>query len=94
MSTSDWRLQPLRSFWQGVNWENQAIAPVVVNATNSNGSYPALSFLMPVRQYFRSIPWNGVHEIAATVHQPETTSTIEESSETLENFLDDISKFF
>lgn len=92
MSTSDWRLQPLRSFWQGVNWENQAIAPVVVNAPN--GSDPTLSFLMPVRQYFRAIAWNGVPEIAATVNQPETNNAIDENSETLENFLDDISKFF
>jgi len=92
MSTSDWRLQPLRSFWQGVNWENQVIAPVVVNAPN--GSYPTLSFLMPVRQYFRAIAWNGVPEVAVTAHQPETNNAIDETSETLENFLDDISKFF
>ncbi len=93
MSTSDWRLQPLRSFWQNVNWENQVIAPVVVNASNGS-SYATLSFLMPVRQYFRAIAWNGVPEIAATVNQPETNNAIDENSETLENFLDDISKFF
>jgi len=91
MSTSDWRLQQLRIFWQGVNWENQ-VAPVGVNILN--GSYPTLSFLMPVRQYFRAIAWNGMPKIAATVHQHETSNTIDENSETLESFLDDISKFF
>ncbi len=95
VSTSDWRLQPLRSFWQSVNWDNRAIAKVQNNNINIS---PVLSLLMPVREYFRSITWTGTPEIAATL--PETKlssnikSTVEESRETLEDFLDDISKFF
>ena len=95
MSTSDWRVQPLRNFWQNVNWENRAIAPASISNANNNGSAPVLSLLMSVREYFRSISWTGIPEIAAS--QPEvklTSSTIDESNETLEDFLDDISKFF
>ena len=95
MSTSDWRVQPLRNFWQNVNWENRAIAPASISNANNNGSAPVLSLLMSVREYFRAISWTGIPEIAAS--QPEvklTSSSIDESNETLEDFLDDISKFF
>jgi hypothetical protein len=95
MSTSDWRVQPLRNFWQNVNWENRAIAPASIANANNNGSAPVLSLLMSVREYFRAISWTGIPEIAAS--QPElklTSSAIDESNETLEDFLDDISKFF
>ena len=95
MSTSDWRVQPLRNFWQNVNWENRAIAPASISNANNNGSAPVLSLLMSVREYFRAISWTGIPEIAAS--QPEvklTSSAIDESNETLEDFLDDISKFF
>jgi hypothetical protein len=92
MSSSDWRLQPLRNFWQSVNWENRAIAPVTSNNGNSNQT---LSLLMSVRQYFRAISWTGVPEIAATSPEPKLSSnSIEASNETLEDFLDDISQFF
>ncbi len=91
MSSSDWRLQPLRSFWQGVNWENQAIAPIVSN--NGKGA-PALSFLMSVREYFRAISWTGVPEIAATAQPSLSIDSIDANNETLDDFLDDISKFF
>ena len=94
-STSDWRLQPLRSFWQSVNWENRVIAKASNESINIS---PILSLLMPVRAYFRAMSWTGIPEIAATL--PETKliskvkSTVDESRETLEDFLDDISKFF
>jgi hypothetical protein len=92
MSSSDWRLQPLRSFWQGVNWENRAIAPTTSN--NGKGA-PTLSLLMSVREYFRAISWAGVPEIAAAKPEPKlSSSSIEASNETLEDFLDDISQFF
>jgi hypothetical protein len=94
MSSSDWQLQPLRSFWQSVNWENRAIAPVSNDNTNGKGA-PALSFLMSVREYFRAISWTGIPEIASTaVDSKPISSPIDESNETLEDFLDDISKFF
>ncbi|MCL1493600.1 MAG: hypothetical protein M1G31_23055 [Pseudanabaena sp. Salubria-1] len=92
MSSSDWRLQPLRSFWQGVNWENRAIAPITSN--NGKGAQ-TLSLLMSVRQYFRAISWTGIPEIAATTPEPKLSSnSIDASNETLEDFLDDISQFF
>ncbi len=95
VSTSDWRLQPLRSFWHSVNWDNRAIAKV---SSNNPNTAPVLSLLMPVQEYFRAVAWTGAPEIAATM--PETKlssnvkSTVDESRETLEDFLDDISKFF
>jgi hypothetical protein len=95
MSSPDWRLQPLRSFWQGVNWENRAIAPILLNNANSNGKgAPTLSFLMSVREYFRAISWTGIPEIAATAPELRLSNPIDESNETLEDFLDDIYKFF
>jgi len=94
MSVPDWRLQPLRSFWQGVNWENRVIAPVLSHSKSSNnGSAPVLSLLMSVREYFRAISWNGIPEIAATETKL-SSSSMDENNETLEDFLDDISKFF
>ena len=92
MSSSDWRLQPLRSFWQGVNWENRAIAPITSN--NGKGAQ-TLSLLMSVSQYFRAISWTGIPEIAATTPEPKLSSnSIDASNETLEDFLEDISQFF
>lgn len=92
MSSSDWRLQPLRSFWQGVNWENRAIAPITSNS--GKGASP-LSLLMSVREYFRAISWTGIPEIAATSAEPKPSiNSIDASNETLEDFLDDISQFF
>ncbi len=96
MSSPDWQLQPLRNFWQGVNWENRAIATLSTNSAISNGSIaPALSFMMSVREYFRAIAWAGIPEIAATAIEANLSSAnLDESNETLEDFLDDISKFF
>ncbi|MCX5934904.1 MAG: hypothetical protein NTU99_08990 [Pseudanabaena sp. LacPavin_0818_WC45_MAG_42_6] len=92
MSSSDWRLQPLRNFWQSVNWENRAIAPITSN--NGKGAQ-TLSLLMSVRQYFRAISWTGIPEIAATTPEPKLSSnSIDASNETLEDFLEDISQFF
>jgi hypothetical protein len=98
MSSPDWRLQPLRNFWQTVNWENRAIVTLSTNNASSNGSAAptlALSFLMSVREYFRAISWAGIPEIAATAIETNLSSSVmDESNETLEDFLDDVSKFF
>jgi hypothetical protein len=95
MSSPDWQLQPLRDFWQNVNWENRAIAPISISNPNNNGSAPVLSLLMSVREYFRAISWTGIPEIAASPPEVKlSSSSINESNETLEDFLDDISKFF
>ncbi|TYQ26071.1 hypothetical protein [Pseudanabaena sp. UWO310] len=91
MSSSDWQIQPLRSFWQGVNWENRTIAPV----SNNGQASQSLSLLMSVREYFRAISWTGIPEIAVTSSDTKfSNSSVDESNETLEDFLDDISKFF
>ncbi len=95
MSSSDWRLQPLQSFWQNVNWDNRPIVTTTTNGTVTNSA--ELSFLMSVREYFRAISWTGVPAIAATNTEAKLISSqaeIDDSNETLEDFLDDISKFF
>jgi hypothetical protein len=96
MSSSDWHLQTLRNFWQGVNWENRAIAQLSRDQPSSNNGRPALlSFSMSVREYFRAISWTGIPEIAVTSHETKPNiSSDDESKETLEDFLDDVSKFF
>jgi hypothetical protein len=97
MSSPDWRLQPLRNFWQGVNWDNHTIAPLSINRSNNSGQSPAeLSFLMSVTDYFRAISWTGIPEIAVATFELKsaTANPIDESNETLEDFLDDVSKFF
>ncbi|MBD2177748.1 hypothetical protein H6F42_12575 [Pseudanabaena sp. FACHB-1998] len=92
MSSPDWRLQPLKTFWQSVNWENRLITQVT---SNSNGKVVStLSFLMPVKDYFRAISWTGIPAIAATSEKISSPPSIDENSETLEDFLDDVSKFF
>ena len=95
MSIPDWRLQPLRGFWQGVNWENRAVQISIANTISNGKGAPTLSFLMSVREYFRAISWTGIPEIAATNADVKLSSdSIDENNETLEDFLDDISKFF
>ncbi|PZO36686.1 MAG: hypothetical protein DCF19_21005 [Pseudanabaena frigida] len=94
MIDPDWRLQPLRNFWQNVNWENRAVVPAL--SQNNGKAAPALSYLMTVREYFRAISWTGILEIGSTAIDTNLSNSavVEESSETLEDFLDDISKFF
>ena len=98
MNSPDWRLHSLRNFWQTVNWENRVFDLVPSNSSNTNNgkSSSVLSFLMPVREYFRAFSWTGIPEIAVTSHQAvsNSDSKVDESRETLEDFLDDISNFF
>ncbi|MDX2257103.1 MAG: hypothetical protein NW214_16450 [Pseudanabaenaceae cyanobacterium bins.39] len=96
-TNTDWRLQPLRSFWQSVNWENRPLA--IVSENNGNGQSSLnnqLSLLMPVREYFRAISWTGIPEIAVTKTESKAIQTppLDENKETLEDFLNDISSFF
>lgn len=94
MSSPDWRIQPLKGFWQSVNWENRPITQV---SNTSNGKViQTLSLLMPVKEYFRAISWTGVPAIAATIPDKLNTTppSIDDNSATLEDFLDDVSKFF
>lgn len=94
MSSPDWRLQPLKSFWQTVNWENRPITQV--SGTSNGKVIQTLSLLMSVKDYFRAISWTGVPAIAAPMPEKlkSTPSLEEENSATLEDFLDDVSKFF
>jgi hypothetical protein len=92
MSSPEWRLMPLRNFWQDVNWENRKVAPVLSNDSNGKVTQ-TLSFSMSVRDYFRAISWTGIPAIAATA-APKISEPIDETKETLEDFLDDIYKFF
>jgi hypothetical protein len=51
--------------------------------------------MMSVREYFRTISWTGIPEIAAKATESQHISKpIDEANETLEDFLDDISNFF
>lgn len=78
-----WLSDSVAKFWQGVNWENQ----VLVDGIN------ALERRMTVRQYFQSIPWSMMP--VAVDNPPETTVNGKaEASDTLADFLQDVSKFF
>ncbi len=90
---SDWRVQSLRSFWQEVNWDNRTLVTTVDN----QHIVSSLSLTMSVREYFRAIAWTGVPAIATTntVAKAEAKANlVDETKETLEDFLNDISSFF
>jgi len=80
-----WLCESVGKFWQGVNWENQA----KVNSTVA--SYHS----MTVRQYFQTIPWH-----LTPVAVPDDRSTVAakngqtQASDTLADFLQDVSNFF
>jgi hypothetical protein len=82
IGSSAFKRQSVKAFWQGVNWENRA-----VSSTKSN-----FSLTVNVQDYFGMIPWSGV-AIAQSVPKPIMPQNTDKS-ETLEDFLDDISKFF
>ncbi|WP_156800339.1 hypothetical protein [Thalassoporum mexicanum] len=94
-----WQDQTVLSFWKAVNWENMPIAVAAV--TQQQDGSPALNVVttlsmeLPVQKYFAAIPWSGVGEIGAVPQA--TTDNIgspEDRSDTLDDFLDDISQFF
>jgi hypothetical protein len=83
-----WMLQNVRSFWQGVNWENRPL-----EQTEIGMGLRELSFKMSVGNYFSSISWTG----KAAIAQPTIQSSVIEDrgkSETLDDFIEDISQFF
>jgi hypothetical protein len=95
--------QTVKSFWQEVNWENRPAPVVVQPETNGKPTIsplpsPSLSFTfdmkMSVRDYLNAIPWSGAPIIAA----PEPVAAVVEDGkykiDTLDDFLEDISKFF
>jgi hypothetical protein len=95
--------QTVKSFWQDVNWENRP-APVLAVQPETNGKAtisqlpsPSLSFTfdmkMSVRDYLNAIPWSGAPIIAAS----EPAAVFDDDKykiDTLDDFLEDISKFF
>jgi len=74
----------VKAFWQGVNWENRPMS----DHNKSSG----FAMTLAVQDYFGMIPWSGV-AIAKSIPKPIIPMDTD-NSETLENFLDDISKFF
>jgi hypothetical protein len=80
-------IQSVRTFWQGVNWENRSSFSNSSVASNLP-SLENISLNLAVGNYFALIPWSGV---AIATPKPKV---IEPKSETLADFLDDISKFF
>lgn len=76
--------QSVKAFWQGVNWENRPIT----DTKKSSG----FAMTLAVQDYFGMIPWSGV-AIAQSIPKP-IMPLDTANSETLEDFLDDISKFF
>jgi len=77
---NQWLCSKVGKFWQGVNWENQA----VVERTSTSDRY------MTVRQFFQSIPWSVMPVAVEYATKDDPT----EPSDTLDDFLQDISKFF
>ncbi len=81
--------QSVQAFWQSVNWENNPIP------------FSSLSLAMPVKDYFAIIPWSGVAiaqsgSNSGSMIGSKTSSqlNIDDKTETLDDFLDDISRFF
>jgi len=80
--------QSVKAFWQGVNWENRPNFGVQAQVIQSK----SFSMTLNVRDYFGMIPWSGV-AIATSIPKPSLPQNTDKS-ETLEDFLDDISRFF
>ncbi len=89
--SSTWMLQSVRSFWQGVNWENHPLE--LISPPNSDGTPTVLSLKLAVKQYFSLIAWTG-DSIAPQATTPNLPIDDDDKSETLDDFIDDISKFF
>lgn len=82
---NQWLCSTVGQFWQGVNWENQA----VVEGTSPSDRY------MTVGQFFQSIPWSRM-PVAVDYDTPSDPpqNGQAEPSDTLDDFLQDVSKFF
>ncbi len=76
----DFGQQSVKTFWQGVNWENR---PIVINQSQA--------LILTVQDYFAMIPWSGVAIAQSSPKSFPSQSSIK--SDTLEDFLNDI-KFF
>lgn len=97
-NSNTWIRQSVRSFWQGINWENRPLE-IVTNQLNgqANGQpmvASALSLSLPVKKYFSLIQWTGIPLAAPPVQSSTPIQVEQEKLETLEDFLDDISQFF
>jgi hypothetical protein len=82
----------VRSFWEGVNWENRGSFSEIGSAGQAATSQ-ILSLKLSVNDYFRIIPWSGIPTPASPTTQP-SLAKADERKETFEDFLDDISSFF
>jgi hypothetical protein len=84
LTKNAFRQQSVKEFWQGVNWENIATRHLHQSST--------MPMTLSVQDYFAMIPWSGI-AIAQSRPKPILIEEIS-NTETLEDFLDDISKFF
>ncbi len=93
--------QTVRSFWQNINWDNRPL----MNPPPSNGAIvnemplsASLSFAMSVKDYFVAISWEGTPEIGVIPNGGDGKNRPHEAElsndTTLDDFLDDLSKFF
>ncbi len=80
---NQWLCSTVGQFWQGVNWENQ----VVVKGTSPSDRY------ITVKQFFQSIPWSMM-PVAVEYDSDPPKNGQAQPSDTLDDFLQDISKFF
>ncbi|MEI6426861.1 MAG: hypothetical protein WCO45_00525 [Pseudanabaena sp. ELA607] len=92
--------QTVRSFWQNINWDNRPL----MNPPPSQGNDEVvgalltadLSFAMSVKDYFVAVSWEGTPEIGVIPnggdsHRHESKLG---NDATLDDFLEDLSKFF
>jgi len=82
---NQWLCSTVGKFWQGVNWENQ----VVAQGISTSDRY------ITVKQFFQSIPWSMMPVAVDydTSSDPPSNGQAQ-PSDTLDDFLQDVSKFF
>lgn len=73
----------VKQFWQSVNWENRSLS---ISKTNS--------LALSVANYFALIPWSGVAIATSSSLVTKPVMPAAANMETLDDFLEDISKFF
>lgn len=93
--------ESVRSFWQGVNWDDRPVQPGTPQVSTAQLHEEAevvgeqsLALTLSVKQYFSAIPWSGIAIVAAAPATLPPSTDTEEDSETLDDFLSDVSDFF
>jgi hypothetical protein len=93
--------QTVRSFWQNINWDNRPLMnpPVTDGVVTTGTQLPtSLSFAMTVKDYFVAVSWEGTPEIGVIPNGGDGKHRHNEpelgNDATLDDFLEDLSKFF